>query len=114
MYGFGRLAFGAALMAAPAAGGNVLIGRAARKPTPRMLVRFYGTRDVILGLGTLRASSAGDGAGGWLAAGIAADVLDASVMLAEWSDIPAHKRVPGLITALGAAGVGAALLARAT
>jgi hypothetical protein len=99
-------------MAAPAAAGQVLIGRDARKPTPRTLFRFYGTRDVILGLGALGAASAGGDARGWVAAGIAADVLDAGVMLTEWTDIPADKRVPGLLAALGAAGAGAALLAR--
>ena len=98
-------------MTAPAPFGDVLIGRAARKGTPRTLLRFYGTRDVLLGLGTLRASSSGD-ARGWVAAGIGADVLDAGVMLTEWSDIPADKRVPGLLSALGAAALGAALLAR--
>ena len=41
------------------------------------------------------------------------DVLDAGVMLTEWSDIAAEKRVPGLATALGAAALGAVLLARA-
>ena len=98
-------------MAAPAAAGNVLLGHDARKPAPRTLLRFYGTRDVLLGLGTLRASSSGD-ARGWVAAGIGADVLDAGVMLTEWSDIPADKRVPGLVSALGAAALGAVLLAR--
>jgi hypothetical protein len=99
-------------MAVPATVGNVLIGRDARKQTPRMLFRFYGTRDVVLGLGTLRAASAGGDLRGWLAAGITSDVLDTAVMLAEWDQIPAGKRVPGVLTALGAAGVGAALLAR--
>lgn len=47
-----------------------------------------------------------------MAAGIGADVLDAGVMLTEWSDIPADKRVPGLVSALGAAALGAVLLAR--
>jgi len=112
LYGLGRLVFGAALMTAPAPFGDVLIGRAARKGTPRTLLRFYGTRDVLLGLGTLRASSTSGDVRGWVAAGIGADVLDAGVMLTEWSDIPADKRVPGLLSALGAAGLGAALLAR--
>jgi len=112
VYGLGRLVFGAALMTAPAPFGDVLIGRAARKGTPRTLLRFYGTRDVLLGLGALSAASKGGDARGWVAAGIGADVLDAGVMLTEWSDIPAEKRVPGLLSALGAAGLGAVLLAR--
>jgi hypothetical protein len=47
----------------------------------------------------------------WLGAGIASDLLDTAV-LAEWKDLPANKRVPGVLTAMGAAGAGAALLAR--
>jgi len=99
-------------MAAPATVGNVLIGPKARKKTPRMLFRFYGTRDVVLGLGTLRAALAGGDPRGWLAGGITSDVLDAGVILAEWDRIPEDKRVPGLVAALGTAAVGAALLAR--
>jgi hypothetical protein len=77
-----------------------------------MMFRFYGTRDVVLGLGMIRAASKEDEVRGWLAAAIASDVLDAAVMLMEWNEIPRPKRLPGLVTALGAAGVGAALLAR--
>lgn len=98
-------------MAAPAAAGHVLMGRDARQPTARTLLRFYGTRDVLLGLGTLRAERS-NGAGAWITAGIAADALDVAVMLTEWTDIAAEKRIPGLVSALGAAGVGVALLAR--
>jgi hypothetical protein len=35
-----------------------------------------------------------------------------ALQLREWSDIPPDKRVPGVLSALGAAGAGAALLAR--
>jgi hypothetical protein len=33
-------------------------------------------------------------------------------MLTEWNVIPEHKRVPGLLAALGAGAVGAVLLSR--
>ncbi|MGH2978493.1 MAG: hypothetical protein ACRDLQ_02505, partial [Solirubrobacterales bacterium] len=79
-------------MAAPAGVGDVLVGGDARQPTPRILLRFYGTRDVVLGVGTLRATSGGGDVRGWLAAGIASDALDAAVMLAEWRDIAPDKR----------------------
>ena len=111
VYGLGRVAFGAALIAAPAPFGNVLIGSGARKGTARMLFRFYGTRDLVVGLGMLRAASRGD-ARGWLAAAITSDALDAAVMLTEWDEIPPEKRVPGLLAALSAGAVGVALLAR--
>jgi hypothetical protein len=99
-------------MAAPVPVGNVLQGRDAWIPSVRMLFRFYGTRDVVLGLGTLRAAATGGDVGAWLAVGIASDALDAGVMLTEWNVIPKEKRVPGLLTALSAGALGAVLLAR--
>ena len=111
-YGFGRLAFGAGLMAAPGGVGGMLLGDEAREPAVRIGLRTYGTRDVVLGLGILRAVTGQGDVAAWLVAGIASDVLDTAVQLAEWSDLPPEKRLPGILTALGAAGAGAALLAR--
>jgi hypothetical protein len=99
-------------MAAPAGVGNVLVGGDARQPTPRTLLRFYGTRDVALGIGTLRGAAGGGDARPWVTAGIASDALDAVVMLTEWRAIEEDKRVPGVLMALGAAAAGIALLAR--
>lgn len=112
VYGLGRLAFGAGLMAAPEKLGAVLIGDEARQPAVRIGFRIYGTRDVVLGLGTLRAVATEGDVASWLAAGIASDVLDTVVQLREWSDLPPSKRLPGVLSALGAAGAGVALLAR--
>ncbi|HZO59089.1 MAG TPA: hypothetical protein VFB51_05320 [Solirubrobacterales bacterium] len=111
-YGLGRLAFGVGLLAAPAALGRVLVGGDAGRPAVRGMLRFYGTRDTVLGLGTLRAAAAGTDTDGWITAGVLSDLLDAGVMLAEWGDIQADKRMPGLGAALGAAAAGVALLAR--
>jgi hypothetical protein len=112
VYGLGRLAFGVTLLAAPGPAGILLTGKKARKPAVRAMFRFYGTRDTALGLGTLRAASAGRDTDGWIAAGIVCDLLDAAVMVAEREHIDDDKRVPGLIAALGTAAVGVALLAR--
>ena len=108
----GRLAFGAGLIAGPDRLGGVLVGKAARKPMARTLFRFYGTRDVVLGFGALRAAARDRDIAPWLAGGIAADVLDVAVMATEWSVLPQGKRLPGVATALGAAVTGAVLLAR--
>jgi len=112
VYGLGRLAFGAGMIAAPDRLGDLLMGAGARQPTVRTTLRFYGTRDVVLGLGTLRAASAREGVGGWVAAGVASDVLDTAIQLIEWDEIPPDKRVPGILAALGGAAAGIALLAR--
>jgi hypothetical protein len=112
VYGLGRLTFGAGLMTTPRELGGLLLGDEARDPSVRIALRTYGTRDVVLGLGTLRAVAGRGDVAAWLAAGIASDVLDTAVQLAEWSDLPPDKRLPGILMALGAAGTGIALLAR--
>jgi hypothetical protein len=113
LYGLGRLAFGAGLLTAPGRVGNVLMGKSARRPAVRNLFRFYGTRDTVLGVGTLRAAGSSErDVAGWISAGVMSDLLDAGVMLADWGDIPPDKRVPGIAAALGAAAAGMALLAR--
>jgi hypothetical protein len=114
-YGLGRLAFGAGLMAAPSAVGALFVGDEAKEPAVRISIRTYGTRDVILGAGTLRAVAAGgDDVAPWLAAGIAADLLDAAIQLGEWGDLPPGRRAAGAASALAAAATGVALLARAS
>jgi hypothetical protein len=112
VYGLGRLAFGAGLIAAPRELGGLLLGDEAHEPAVRIGLRSYGTRDVVLGLGTLRAVGGRGDVAPWLAAGIASDVLDTAVQLGEWSHLPQNKRLPGVLMALGAAGAGIALLAR--
>jgi hypothetical protein len=111
IYGLSRLAFGAAVLVAPTGLGRILIGKHARKPAVRTTFRFYGTRDTVLGLGTLRAAAGGGDTDGWITAGVLADLLDVGVQLVEWSDIPPDKRVPGIAAAAAAAAAGMALLA---
>lgn len=110
-YGLGRLAFGAALIVAPRQFGRMFLGDEAAEPAVRIALRTYGTRDVVLGLGTLRAVSAGADPRPWLTAGITADALDTAIQIGEFSDLPPDKRVLGVLMALGAAGAGLALRA---
>jgi hypothetical protein len=112
VYGLGRLTFGAALMSAPSGFGRMLVGDEAREPAVRIGLRTYGTRDVVLGLGTLSAVAARNDVTPWLAAGVASDVLDAAAQAAEWSDLPPDKRLAGVLAAMASAGVGIALLVR--
>jgi hypothetical protein len=112
VYALGRLVFGASLIANPDLLGPVLVGKRARKPMVRTMFRFYGTRDTVLGLGTLRAAVRGGDVAPWVAGGIASDALDTIVLLTEWEEIPPDKRLPGVLAALGAGAAGIALLAR--
>jgi hypothetical protein len=111
-YGIGRLAFGAYLLAAPTKLGAVLLGKEANEPAVRAMFRFYGTRDTLLGLGTMRAAVRNEDVTGWLTAGLGADVLDVAVQGVEWNDLPEDKRVKGIAAAAGAAIAGAGLLAK--
>jgi hypothetical protein len=112
VYGLGRLAFGTALLTAPTGFGRLLAGDAAREAAVRASLRAYGTRDVVLGLGTLRAVATGSDVSPWLTAGVAADLLDTSVQVADWADLPPDRRLLGVLSALASAGIGIALLAR--
>ena len=111
-YGLGRLAFGAGLIGAPRQFGAVLLGDEAEHPTVRISLRVYGTRDLLLGIGALATLARRGNARPWVAAGVAADVLDTAIQLGEWDDMPADKRLLGVLSAVGAAVGGAALLAR--
>ena len=111
-YGVARLAFGLGVMVAPERMGLLMIGDDARDAPVRISVRFYGTRDVVLGLGALRAALGGDDVRPWVAAGMAADVLDTVVQVGEWGDLPPGRRGLGVLSAAGAAAAGGWLLAR--
>jgi hypothetical protein len=93
----GRVALGAGLLAMPAGLTGAWIGRTASRPGPRVLTRALGARDVALGLGQLRAVSAGAGVRPWLLAGMLADAVDLVASARERDDLPS----------LGAAGVSA-------
>jgi hypothetical protein len=110
IYGLGRLAFGAGMMTAPEPLGELLAGDDARQPPVRLTLRLYGTRDTVLGIGTLRAIARAKDPRPWIAAGVAADVLDTALQLVEWEHIPPSKRLPGVAAAVGAASIGIALL----
>jgi hypothetical protein len=88
----------------------VLVGDDARQPAVRATLRIYGSRDTVLGLGTLRAVYSRGDVPAWLAAGVASDLLDAGVQAREWESLPPDKRLAGTLLALGAAAAGAAML----
>ena len=111
-YGAGRLAFGATLFAAPRVLGRLLVGDDAERREAGVLLRGYGTRDVLLGSGAILAAATDRDAQPWIRAGVAADALDVVLQLIEWDNLPRDKRVGGVATALGAAAAGVALLAR--
>jgi hypothetical protein len=74
----------------------------------RMLARTMGGRDLVLGLGTLRALSVSDAEGRpWVALGGVADAVDAVAGIVAFSHLPRRTRWGILALTLGAAVISA-------
>jgi hypothetical protein len=86
--GWLRTAVGAALMTAPGAPMR-LAGTQSPTGTALLLMRTIGIRDLVLGLGTVRAAQSGDtsDAHRWVKATLASDALDTVVSLAAMRSI---------------------------
>ncbi len=78
-----RITAGAAFALAPARAGRLLVGADARSPGGRLFIAAFGARDVLLGLGVLRALMRREQARWWMASCAAADAFDAAVSLAH-------------------------------
>jgi hypothetical protein len=105
----GRIAFGAAFVAAPGFMGSRWIGKPGGDQRVGILLRAVGARDIVLGLCTAQAISRDRDAAGWLLASAASDSLDLVATLAARDKLPGRNAE---IT-LGLAGAFAALFAAA-
>lgn len=112
-YALGRLAFGAAALAAPAPFGRLLAGKGGDATDAQIFLRGIGGREVGLSLGLLRAVRRDEPVLGWLAAGVFFDLGDIAGMTGAWSRMQPDKRLPGIVSAGGAAVAGAVLVAGA-
>ena len=99
----GRVAFGAALIARPAAIGHTWIGPDAEGAGGRAAVRAVGVRDLILGAGALVATQRGGPVRGWVEAGAAADIGDVLITLAAFNKMPPLGRWVTIAMAGGSA-----------
>jgi hypothetical protein len=104
----GRVALGAVALAWPAVPARPWVGTAADDVAARVFGRALGARDLALGLGALAASGRPDGAGPWLAAGALSDALDVAASVSSWRELPRVSRWLVVLSAGGAAAVGAA------
>ena len=78
--GAGRTALGGTFLAAPAFSVRVLGLDSATTGRVTWLARMAAGRDVAIGLGTLVSAARGRDCAGWVAAGAAADAVDAVVI----------------------------------
>jgi hypothetical protein len=110
-YALGRLVFGIAALAAPAAAGRALAGAGGAEPDAQSFLRGMGGREIGLGLGILAALRARRPVQSWLIAGLLADSSDIAGIAATWKHLPPAKRWLSMGTAGAAAAAGAVLLA---
>jgi hypothetical protein len=112
-YALGRLAFGAAALAAPATTGRLLAGPGGATPDAQAFLRGMGGREIGLATGLLLAVRGGASARPWLLAGVLFDGGDIAGIAGAWHDMQPAKRGPGIAFAGAAALAGAVLLVRA-
>src|SRR4051812_20362365 len=111
-YALARLAFGAAVLAAPAQSGRLLSGEGGTAPDAQAFLRGMGGREVGLGVGLLAAVRGGASARPWLVAGVLSDLGDVLGISGAWGGLAADKRAPGVAFAGLAAAAGLVLLSR--
>ena len=108
-----RIAYGAALIAAPERLTRKWLGDTAERAGGRVALRALGAREVLLHSGALSAVLAGDTALPWLAASFGGDLTDIAATVAERQGLPdnsarATAAVAG-VSALLMAAIAAAL-----
>ncbi len=99
-----RIAVGCTALASPVAMTRPWMGDAAEAPGARFLARTMGGRDLVLGIGTLRALGVDDSeARPWVALAGVADAIDAVVTIEAFRRLPRVTRWGVLAAAIGAA-----------
>lgn len=101
----GRTIVGAGAWLAPHSSAKALGVRPELRPTLPFVLRLFGVRDAVAGVGYLTADAAGRRQ--WLTLGIVMDGADAAaaLMAGERSGLPRHTRIATAVTALGAVAV---------
>jgi hypothetical protein len=105
--GAGRVAFGVAMLAAPAPITRAWVGADGAPST--VLIRCLAGRDIVIGAGLVLTVARGGDPTTWLAGGVLADTVDGVSTLAAGDDIPRNGRIATAALAGGAALLGALL-----
>lgn len=103
-----RIAYGAALIAAPERLARRWLGPDAGRPPAQVPLRALGMREVLLHAGGLATAMRGGDVRPWLAASIAGDLTDIAVTLAGRDGLP-----PDAATATAAVAGGSVLVSAA-
>jgi hypothetical protein len=111
-FGAGRVAFAAALAAAPRATTRRWLGAAAETPGGRVGIRGLAWRDGVTSTGVIVAAARGSAIRPWLAACVAGDCADIAATLRERERLPRGSG-PGTVALAGAAAAAGIVLAAA-
>jgi hypothetical protein len=106
-----RIAYGAALVAAPSRLTRRWLGPAAEHGPTQLLARALGAREVLLHAGGLAAALRGRPVRPWLAASIAGDLTDIASTLAARRELPGESPAATAAVAGGSALLSAAAAA---
>ena len=107
MLAVGRVAVGAAMTLFPGAAGRSWIGEPAAHGAVKVVIRAFGVRDLVLGLGTLRALDRGDDPAPWVRYSMVSDAVDATAGVLGYRHLPRFRRALLVLSAGGAAVTGA-------
>src|SRR3954451_5103184 len=99
----GRAVFGLVLLVTPGLAGRTFLGKTAREPAVRALLRIVGIRDLLLGIGALTTLKERTMDAEWVGTAAVADAVDALVLLGS-PRLPFRARLGALAGAGGAAG----------
>jgi hypothetical protein len=102
-----RTAFGLNYLLRPDQARASWIGRAARKPGAKVMIRSQGVRDVTLGLGALRTVARGDATElrAWMTSHAACDLTDLVVTWAARDRLPAKQARLAMSIAAGSTAI---------
>jgi len=101
-----RIGVGAAFLLLPAAATRPLVGPDAERPAAKMLARGLGIRDVILGVGLLRATARKESLRAWQVGASVADGADALAMLVAFRQLRRFGRSAAIAAAATSAVLG--------
>ncbi len=111
-FSIARIAYAAALIAAPKQFGGPWLGDAVERGGGRVAARALVTRDAAISVGLGAAAWRRGPARPWLAALVASDLADIAATLADRGDLPEHS-VLGTAVVAGAGALAGAALYRA-
>lgn len=106
-----RIAYGAALVAAPARTTSSWLGAGVKRPEATVALRALGAREVVLHAGALAAALGGAPVRPWLLASIGGDCVDVAATVASRGGLPDGAPVKAFVVTGTAVAISAGVAA---